>query len=95
MVCVERNQNLQRHGEPYLLGYSEAEDRRLRTHAEELRQESAWLFDRIRLYAGCRAIDLGCGPQGVLDLLSERVGSTGQVMVSKKIPGPLPWRDAL
>jgi hypothetical protein len=28
---------------------------------------------------GSRAIDLGCGPQGVLDLLSERVGATGHV----------------
>jgi SAM-dependent methyltransferase len=80
MVCVERNQNVQLRREPYLLGHSEAEDRRLRKQAEELRQESAWLFDRIRLCAGCRAIDLGCGPQGVLDLLSERAGSTGQVI---------------
>ncbi len=68
----------------YLLGHSEDEELRLRRQAEELRQESAWLFDRMGLGAGGRAIDLGCGPQGVLDLLSERVGSTGNVIGIEK-----------
>ncbi len=80
MLSVERNQELQRHGEQYLLGYSEDEELRLRKQAEELRQESAWFFDRIGLGSGSWAVDLGCGPQGVLDLLSERVGSTGHVI---------------
>jgi len=80
MVSVERNQELQRQAEQYLLGHSEDEELRLRRQAEELRQESARLFDRIGIGTGSRAIDLGCGPQGVLDLLSERVGSTGQVI---------------
>ncbi len=38
------------------------------------------MFDRIGVRSGGRAIDIGCGPQGVLDLLSERVGSTGLVV---------------
>jgi SAM-dependent methyltransferase len=80
MVSVERDQELQRQGEQYLLGYSEAEELRLKRQAEELRQESAGLFDRTGLGLGDRAIDLGCGPQGALDLLSQRVGSTGQVI---------------
>jgi SAM-dependent methyltransferase len=80
MLSLERNQDLQRHDEQYLLGHSEDEELRLRRQAEELRQESAWFFDRIGLGSGSRAIDLGCGPQGVLDLLSERVGSTGHVI---------------
>ena len=66
--------------QPYLLGHSQVEERRLRMQAEELREESASLFDRIGICAGSRAIDLGCGPHGVLDLLSERVGATGQVI---------------
>src|SRR6516165_4056312 len=80
MGCAELNRDLCQPGQQYLLGHSEAEERRLRKQAAELRQESAWLFDRIGLGAGSRAIDLGCGPQGVLDLLSERVGSTGRVI---------------
>jgi len=80
MVCAEPGQVLLQQAEPYLLGHSEVEERRLTTQAEELRQESARLFDRIGIGHGSRAIDLGCGPQGVLDLLSERVGSTGHVV---------------
>ena len=68
----------------YLLGHSEDEELRLRRQAHELRQESAWLFDRIAFGDGARAIDLGCGPQGVLDLLSERVGLTGSVIGIEK-----------
>jgi SAM-dependent methyltransferase len=67
-------------GSPYLLGHSEDEELRLRRQAEELRRESAWLFDQMKLAAGDRVIDVGCGPQGVLDLLSERVGLNGSVI---------------
>ena len=80
MTAAERNQEVRLQAQPYLLGYSEDEELRLRRQAGELRQESASLFDRVSLGAGSRAIDLGCGPQGVLDLLSERVGSTGRVV---------------
>jgi SAM-dependent methyltransferase len=80
MASAEQSQELRSEARPYLLGHSEDEELRLRRQAEELRPESAWLFDRIGLGAGSRAIDLGCGPQGVLDLLSERVGSTGHVI---------------
>ena len=72
-------------GEPlYLLGYSDHEELRLGRQAEELRHESASLFDRLKLSAGDRAIDIGCGPQGVLDLLSERVGLAGRVVGVEK-----------
>jgi len=80
MTAAEQNQEVRLQAQPYLLGYSEDEELRLRRQAGELRQESASLFDRVSLGAGSRAIDLGCGPQGVLDLLSERVGSAGRVV---------------
>jgi len=80
MGCTQQNQELWRQGQPYLLGHSEDEELRLRRQAVELRHESARLFDRIGLGPGGRAIDLGCGPQGVLDLLSEQVGPTGRVI---------------
>jgi len=64
----------------YLLGHREEEELRLKRQAAELRDDSARLFDRIGPGVGDRAIDLGCGPQGVLDLLSERVGPTGRVI---------------
>jgi hypothetical protein len=80
MSSATANQQLWRRGQRYLLGHSKPEQRRLRKQAEELRQESNSLFDRIGLRSDGRAIDIGCGPQGVLDLLSERVGSTGLVV---------------
>ena len=80
MSTATANQHPWRRGPRYLLGHSKPEQRRLRRQAEELRQESNSLFDRIGLRSGGRAIDIGCGPQGVLDLLSERVGSTGLVV---------------
>lgn len=63
----------------YFLGYSFAEQKRLQQQAGELAQESAWLFDQIGLANGSRAVEIGCGPQGCLELLSSRVGPTGSV----------------
>ena len=42
--------------------------------------ESTWLIDEIGVGKGCRAADIGCGPIGVLDLLSDRVGPSGAVV---------------
>lgn len=64
----------------YSLGTSSAESSRLVRQAEELRPLSATLLDRVDLRAGERAIDIGCGPLGILDLLSDRVGPAGRVM---------------
>src|SRR5207244_1333400 len=60
-----------------------------RRQAEELADEARWLLDRIPLAAGSRAIDLGCGPCGVLDLLSERVGPEGRVVGLERNPQAL------
>ena len=38
------------------------------------------MLDQIDIRAGSRAVDIGCGPIGILDLLSERVGKTGSVV---------------
>jgi trans-aconitate methyltransferase len=32
------------------------------------------LLDRVGVAEGWQAIDLGCGPSGILDLLADRVG---------------------
>jgi ubiquinone/menaquinone biosynthesis C-methylase UbiE len=66
--------------EEYLLGHRSAEQDRLRRQAEELADETRWLLDQFTLPPSARAIDVGCGPQGILDLLSERVGPTGTVV---------------
>ena len=66
--------------DPYLLGYRQTEQERLARQARELAHESAWLFDQIGVREGWRVVEIGCGPQGCLGLLSERVGATGRVV---------------
>ena len=80
MASLELNQELPRPEQQYLLGHSEDEELRLRRQAAELWEDSARLFGRTGVRTGSRVIDLGCGPQGVLELLSERVGPTGHVI---------------
>ena len=64
----------------YSLGASRDERARLQRQADELRPDSAALLDRVSLRPGDSAIDLGCGPRGVLDLLAERVSPDGRVI---------------
>jgi SAM-dependent methyltransferase len=64
----------------YLLGRSLREEERLHKQVQELAGEARWLLDQLEIRPGARAIELGCGPRGVLELLSERVGPTGTVI---------------
>ncbi|MBV9413877.1 MAG: methyltransferase domain-containing protein, partial [Solirubrobacterales bacterium] len=64
----------------YALGSSRGETARLQRQADELGPESSALLDRVGLRRGDSAIDLGCGPRGVLELLSERVSPGGRVV---------------
>ena len=67
-------------GDKYFLGHSSTEQRRLQQQAEELGADSMWLFDQLRLSPGCRVVEIGCGPQGCLQILAERVGPAGSVV---------------
>jgi ubiquinone/menaquinone biosynthesis C-methylase UbiE len=64
----------------YALGSSSGESARLERQAEELAPDSAVLLDRVGLRPGDSAIDLGCGPRGVIDLLAGRVAPGGRVV---------------
>jgi SAM-dependent methyltransferase len=64
----------------YALGSNPDESARLRRQSEELRPESAALLSRIGLEPGQSAIDLGCGPSGILDLLAAVVSPGGRVV---------------
>jgi ubiquinone/menaquinone biosynthesis C-methylase UbiE len=64
----------------YALGSSRGESDRLQRQAEELASDSAVLLDRVGLRPGDSAIDLGCGPRGVIDLLAARVAPGGRVV---------------
>jgi len=64
----------------YALGRDAAETDRLKQQALELRDHAVALLDHVGLTRGASAIDLGCGPLGILDLLAERVGPGGRVL---------------
>ncbi|MGH3872079.1 MAG: methyltransferase domain-containing protein [Pseudonocardiaceae bacterium] len=64
----------------YILGADDSEYARLLTQCEIHRPESERLLERLGISSGQRALDVGCGPLGVLDLLSARVGPTGEVV---------------
>ena len=67
----------------YALGADTDETARLRRQSEELRPEARALLARLGglgLRPGQTALDLGCGPRGILDLLAEAVGPDGRVV---------------
>jgi ubiquinone/menaquinone biosynthesis C-methylase UbiE len=53
---------------------------RLHIQGDALAADAAIMMDRIGVAAGWRCLDLGCGPRGVTDLLSLRVGPSGEVV---------------
>lgn len=53
---------------------------RLRRQSDQLRPHSADLLSRLALQPGADALDLGCGPSGILDLLAAAVGPGGRVL---------------
>jgi SAM-dependent methyltransferase len=63
----------------YVWGTGLTEQQRLLQQVELYAPEAHWLLDRLNIMPGSRAIDLGCGPLGILDLLSDRVGPRGEV----------------
>jgi ubiquinone/menaquinone biosynthesis C-methylase UbiE len=66
--------------EVYALGSNPAESARLQRQSDELRPQSAELLGRIGLEPGQSALDLGCGPSGILGLLSAAVFPGGRVV---------------
>lgn len=70
----------------YVLGGTLTEQQRLLRQIEGFDAEACSLLDRIGVQPGWRAIDIGCGPLGILDRLSERVGPHGTVIGLEREP---------
>jgi ubiquinone/menaquinone biosynthesis C-methylase UbiE len=64
----------------YALGRDPAESARLQRQSKELLADSAALLSRVGLAPGQAAIDVGCGPSGIIELLAERVSPGGRVV---------------
>ncbi len=70
----------------YVFGSTHIEQQRLLDQAREFQQQAHWLLDRIGIQQGWRVIDVGCGPLGILDSLSQRVGAAGEVVGLEYVP---------
>jgi len=70
----------------YPLGGTQTERDRLLTQAEQYEPTANWLLDQIGIQPGWRAVDIGCGPIGILNLLSQRVGPRGSVVGLEREP---------
>ena len=53
---------------------------RLHIQGRAMALDAAIMLDQIGVGSGWRCLDAGCGPGGITDLLSERVGPTGSVV---------------
>jgi SAM-dependent methyltransferase len=71
---------------PYVLGGSLTEQQRLVIQARQLEAHARSLLDQIRVMPGARVVDVGCGPIGIMDLLSEGVGPGGAVVGVEREP---------
>jgi SAM-dependent methyltransferase len=71
---------------PYVLGGTLTEQQRLIAQARGLEPHARSLLERIAIKPGSRTIDFGCGPIGILNLLSERVGVDGVVVGVEREP---------
>ncbi len=70
----------------YPLGGTQTEQERLLAQAEGYEPLARRLLDQINIQVGWRVLDIGCGPIGILNLLSERVGSQGVVVGLEREP---------
>jgi ubiquinone/menaquinone biosynthesis C-methylase UbiE len=71
---------------PYVLGGTLTEQQRLIAQAHGLEPHARSMLERIAIGPGSRTIDFGCGPIGILTLLSERVGPDGVVVGVEREP---------
>jgi len=70
----------------YPLGGTETEQERLLAQAAGRELQVRRLLDQISIQPGRRVLDIGCGPIGILNLLSERVGPQGVVVGLEREP---------
>jgi len=64
----------------YPLEHRAGEIERLRVQGDGMAPDMLTMLDRIGVGPGWRCLDIGCGPRGITDLLSERVGPGGHVV---------------
>jgi len=69
-----------KHAGNYPIEDRDGEIARLIVQSQAMAADATAMLERIGPMAGWRCLDVGCGPCGITDLLSERVGPRGQVV---------------
>jgi SAM-dependent methyltransferase len=64
----------------YPIEHRKGEIERLRIQGDGMAPDTGVMLDRIGVKAGWTCLDIGCGPRGITDLLSARVGAGGRVV---------------
>jgi SAM-dependent methyltransferase len=67
-------------GGNYPIETRRGEIERLDMQGDAFAPDARAMLDRIGVGAGWQCLDVGCGPRGITDLLSEYVGPTGRVL---------------
>ena len=78
----------------YPIEHRQGEIERLHIQGAAMAPDTRVMLDRIGVKAGWTCLDLGCGPRGITDLLSERVGPGGRVVGVDKDEGFLKYARA-
>ena len=78
----------------YPIEHRKGEIERLDAQARSFAPDARTMLERIGVAPGWTCLDLGCGPRGITDLLSERVGPTGRVVGVDKDEGFLTHASA-
>ncbi len=64
----------------YPIEHRKGEIERLHMQGDAIAPDTRVMLDRIGVAPGWACLDMGCGPRGITDLLSERVGAKGRVV---------------
>ena len=64
----------------YPIEHRAGEIERLHIQSKAMAPDALAMLDRIGLMEGWACLDVGCGPGGITDLLSARVGPAGRVV---------------
>ena len=67
-------------GGSYPIEHRKGEIERLHIQADAIAPDTLAMLERIGVQPGWSCLDLGCGPRGITDLLSKRVGPNGRVV---------------
>ena len=73
----------------YIFAHAPNEVDRLQSWARSWEPETEAMLDQMQVQSGWHAVDLACGPLGIIGSLSRRVGSSGRVVASDLNPGML------